>query len=129
MTPALTVYSILRMSCCRHISRVLLLIVTLTIMSPHFAWEAMAPDAHHDAGNGNLVLVDAQDHEGDHPSFDHHDEHACSGHMFSHLPAQVSGALAPLAIAAAGTFAHFDETPVPSRVPALLERPPRSRFA
>ena len=111
------------------ISRALLLIVTLTIMSPHFAWEAMAPDAHHDAGNSSLVLLDAQDHEAGHPSFDHHDEHACSGHMFSHLPAQISSALPPSVVAAAGTFTRFDAIPVPSRVPALLERPPRFSLA
>lgn len=117
------------MSSSRLISRVLLLIVTLTIMSPHFAWEAMAPDAHHDAETSNLVLIDAHDHEASHPSFDHHDEHACSGHMFSHLPAQISGALAPFAVVAADVFTHLDETPVSSRVPDLLERPPRFRLA
>lgn len=112
-----------------HIARLLLLVVTLTIASPHFAWEAVASDAHHEHGKDGLVLFDAHDHETGFPGSDHHDDHTCTGHMFGHTPAQVSS---PCASFTAGTRELFDRmsgTTYSSRDPDTFERPPRSRHA
>lgn len=69
----------------RLISRALLLMMLVTLLSPHFAWEAAAPEHHH-----ALATADEAAH-GEHglPDADHHDEHACAGHMASHLPGQI----------------------------------------
>jgi hypothetical protein len=46
----------------RALSRWLLLVVTLTILSPHFGWEVMAADAHHDPVSGAMTMIDAHEH-------------------------------------------------------------------
>lgn len=112
-----------------HIARLLLLIVTLTIASPHFAWEALASDAHHEHGKGGLVLLDAHDHETGFPGLDHHDDHTCSGHMFGHTPAQISSSCSSITPEARDFFACINETTYSSRNPDSFERPPRSRHA
>lgn len=112
-----------------HIARLLLLIVTLTMASPHFAWEAVAQDAHHEIGGSSLVVLDAHDHEACVPGLDHHDDHTCSGHMFGHTPAQASSFYLSFAAGTKDSFVHVSESRKPSRNPDSPERPPRFRHA
>lgn len=112
-----------------HIARLLLLIVTLTIASPHFAWEALASDAHHEHGQDTLVLLDVYDHETGFPGLDHHDDHTCSGHMFGHTPAQVSSSCSYITAETRDLFGRMNEASYSSRAPDAFERPPRSRHA
>jgi len=113
-----------------YIARLLLLIVTLTMASPHFAWEAVAQDAHHEIGAGGLAVLDA-DYETCAPCLDHHDDHtcSCSGHMFGHTPAQVSGSYSLFTAEARDIFVSASETSKPSHNPDSPERPPRFRHA
>lgn len=113
----------------RLISRLLLLIVSLTVLSPHFAWEVMAADAHHATHGASLVLSEPHEHEDGHPRLDHHDGHACGGHMFSHMPAQVSASLPPQLVPLRDTYDAAAATAYPSRHPDSVERPPRPRLA
>ena len=78
------------MSWSHSISRLLLLVLGLTVLYPHFGWEAMAANVHHDLDGAGLMLGESHDHGDSHPLNDHHDEHACGGHMFNHMPAQLS---------------------------------------
>ncbi|MBI1886983.1 MAG: hypothetical protein HYS19_01205 [Nitrosomonadales bacterium] len=117
------------MSFRNYTARLLLLIVTLTMASPHFAWEAVAQDAHHEIGAGSLVVLDAHDHETCVPGLDHHDDHTCSGHMFGHTPAQVSSSYSPFTAEARDIFVSVSETSKPSHNPDSPERPPRFRHA
>ncbi len=109
----------------RALSRWLLLIVTLTILSPHFAWEVMAADAHHDPVTGAVTMFDTHEHPNGNSGLDHHDEHACGGHMFSHLPVQASATATSLVGASSEALAVADAAPLPSHHPELPDRPPR----
>ncbi len=114
----------------KFVAALLLVTITLTVMSPHFAWEASAADTHHDAETGALALYGA----GEAPAccnvdIDHHDDHACSGHMFSHLPVQASDTRIPPFIATADTFDSLAESGYLSRTPDSLDRPPKHRLA
>lgn len=107
------------------LSRWLLLIVSLTILSPHFAWEVMAADAHHDPATGALTMLDAHDHSNRNSGLDHHDEHACGGHMFSHLPAQASANVEVFIDLSHAAAVARDAAPHPSHQPDLPDRPQR----
>lgn len=113
----------------KFVAALLLLTIALTVMSPHFAWEASAADAHHDE-TGAMVLcnVDETSSCGS-SSTDHHDNHACGGHMFSHLPAQASKSHIPSVAATADKFDSLAESGYLSRTPDSLERPPRATLA
>ncbi len=109
----------------RLVSRWLLLIVSLTILSPQFAWGVMASEDHHMPVLDMLTVHDVLDHDVDHSGTEHADHHAWDGYIFTHLPAQISAS--PLQFPAANddgfepvtTLAHT------SHDPDRLERPPR----
>ena len=109
----------------RALSRWLLLVVMLTFLSPHFGWEVMAADAHHDPVSGAVTMIDAHDHEAGNSGLDHHDEHACGGHMFSHLRVQASASAGSHFAAAPQAFVAADPAMPPSHHPDLPDRPPR----
>jgi hypothetical protein len=110
------------------LSRLLLLILGLTVLSPHFGWEVMASDVHHDPDGAGLVLVDAHEHEHN-PPYDHHDEHACGGHMFSHMPTQVSSPAAAVVMRGCNAYSADAGQDFASRDPDSLDRPPRASLA
>jgi ABC-type nickel/cobalt efflux system permease component RcnA len=117
------------MSWSHSISRLLLLVLGLTVLSPHFGWEVMAANVHHDLDGAGLVLGESHDHGDSHPLNDHHDEHACGGHMFNHMPVQLSSPVTPSLLVVRDAFAQPSDCPCASRDPDLPERPPRLRLA
>jgi hypothetical protein len=71
-------------------------VLLLTLVSPHFGWEAVvggvAGGQHAVAdGTGDSVFHGCDDDAAD-PEAHHH--HGCAGHQFSHTPVQVSALLA-----------------------------------
>jgi hypothetical protein len=80
------------------LGRLLLAVFLATLLSPHFAWEAVASDAHHHWAE------DAAAEAAPHPELssgpagaqDHHDGHVCAGHQFGHLPLHISRCVLPL---------------------------------
>jgi hypothetical protein len=110
----------------RFISFLLLLVFAVTVLAPHFAWEAAADDSHHGAAEFRSPLTDS-DCDKDLPDTDHHDAHVCTGHMFNHMPIQVSH---PASLSASGntcTLSLFEADFFPSHVPDLPDRPPNGR--
>ncbi|HEX9179854.1 MAG TPA: hypothetical protein VF859_05635 [Burkholderiales bacterium] len=109
------------------LGRLLLAVFLATLLSPHFAWEAVASDAHHHWAEDAAEAAS-------HPEFpsgastaqDHHDGHVCAGHQFGHLPIHMSRSFQPVFQAEATGLASdavvlaalgFFETPL---------RPPRN---
>ncbi|MFH1873479.1 MAG: hypothetical protein ABIK82_21775 [Pseudomonadota bacterium] len=115
----------------RLISRWLLLIVTLTILSPRFAWDVMAAEDHHTQVLGVLTVHDVldHDHDVDHSGAEHADHHSGDGYLFTHLPAQISASPLPLPALADDGFEPAIAPVHTSHDPERLERPPRHRSA
>src|SRR5512134_131 len=81
----------------RTISAWVLVIFVATVVSPHFAWEAVASDAHHDDADGvGHAGADADAHPDGAPAQDHHDGHVCAGHQFGHLPIHFATVILPV---------------------------------
>ena len=116
----------------RVLSRLLILIMLLTVFSPSFGWESaggmaahehqdvMADDhAHHHVAPGN-------DAEAAQLACDDAQHHCCPGHILGHMPGGlVAGLQLPLPDAA-NAAVDAAQRPFSSRVPEGLERPPRA---
>jgi len=119
------------MSSIHLISRWLLLIVSLTILSPQFAQGIMASEDHHNSVPVMLAaheLLD-HDHDADRSGAGHADHHAGDGYLFTHLPAQVSASPQIFAAVTQDDFVAAVAPASASRAPDRLERPPRPRSA
>ena len=113
----------------RSIAHLLVAVLLMTVLSPFFAWEATAGNSAH--GDHTLAIAgsdDALGHEmqagGHHLDEDTHHHHGCAGHLFGHLPGNLSEAFA---------FAMLDpdrdgfpesRAGFPSPFPDRLDRPP-----
>ncbi|MBL8450094.1 MAG: hypothetical protein JNM32_09225 [Dechloromonas sp.] len=121
----------------RLVSRLLIVVMLLTVFSPSFGWDATGGMAAHEHP---VALADDHGHDHDHaapgdacPGCDDHaqadcDEaqhHCCPGHVLGHMPGGL--AAAPRLLLVDGGDAAFDTPPRPfsSRIPEGLERPPR----
>ncbi|MCM2288620.1 MAG: hypothetical protein NDI67_06295 [Sulfuritalea sp.] len=118
----------------RLVSRLLLLIVMFTMLSPGFAADVIAAEDHHAQLDGMSAGHDAiergHDHDADEPAGDGHaDHHAGDGYLFTHLPAQVSASPLIPPAAVGDDFAPAISWAPASHSPARLERPPRLRSA
>lgn len=115
----------------RLVSRWLLLIVSLTILSPQFAWDVMASEDHHTQVLGMLTVHDVLDHghEAKHSGPEHADHHTEDGYLFTHLPAQISASPLQFPAATSDGFEPVTAMAHASHDPDRLERPPRHRSA
>lgn len=113
----------------KFIAILMLLIISGTVLSPDFAWEATTPDMHHETETSTLVAFDLHDIKGDLPIFEHHDNHTCSCHMFSHLPIQASDYRSPFFPKLPDAFAFLVKSIHSSQDPDSLDRPPKSSLA
>ena len=115
----------------RLVSRLLIMIMLLTVFSPSFGWESAGGMAAHEHPE---VLADDQAHHHDaaasdieaaQSACDDAQDHCCPGHILGHMPGGlVAGLQLPLPD---GANAAVDamQRPFSSRVPEGLERPPR----
>ncbi|WP_139326324.1 hypothetical protein [Azonexus hydrophilus] len=116
------------------ISRLLALIMLITVLAPGFGWESAggmmgqaiaAPAAMDDHSHSADAACDGC---GDHAAGEcvelHH--HCCPGHILGHLPGHVAGALALPLPSAGNPAVDRGDRQFSSRVPDGLERPPRS---
>jgi len=120
----------------RLVSRLLIMIMLLTVFSPSFGWESAGGMAAHEHP---AVQVDDHDHadghdhdahvgEGDHAEAvcDDAQHHCCPGHVLGHMPGGLAAGLhLPLADAANATV-DAPQRAFSSRIPEGLERPPRA---
>lgn len=104
----------------------LLVVFLATVLSPHFPWESVAPDAHHSILDGDAGGLHAASHGDALPGQDHHDGHACAGHQFGHMPLHVFQATLPLPACAGEIRSPALASAVPSGVPETPLRPPRA---
>lgn len=118
----------------RLVSRLLLLIVMFTILSPRFAADVIAAVDHHAqlevSSAGHDAIERGHDHDADAPAgAGHADHHAGDGYLFTHLPAQVSASPLILPAAAGDDFEPAIAWAPASHAPDRLERPPRLHSA
>ena len=113
----------------KFIAVLMLLIISGTVLSPDFAWEATTPDTDREAETSTLVAFDAHDIKDSLPIFEHHDNHTCSCHMFSHLPIQASDYVSSFFPKLPDVFAFLVKSIHSSQDPDSLERPPKSGLA
>ncbi|MBI5108047.1 MAG: hypothetical protein HZA62_04805 [Rhodocyclales bacterium] len=113
----------------RLISRWLLLVLTMTILAPGFAWEVMAADEHHHLAATSESGSDAHAHDVDPGNREHADHHSGDGYLFTHLPMLASASAFGFAIDPGSRYEPIDTTSHTSRTPDRLERPPRHRPA
>lgn len=113
----------------KFIAVLMLLVITATVLSPDFAWEATTPDMQRDAETSVLVAFDVHDIQSDHSISEHHDDPHCGCHMFSHLPIQASNIRSPFFPKFPDAFALLAKHIHSSRAPDSLDRPPKSSFA
>ena len=121
----------------RLVSRLLIMVMLLTVFSPSFGWEsaggmaahehpaAMADDHDH---HGHDAHVDACPGCGDHapPARDDGQHHCCPGHMLGHMPGGLAaGPQWPLSDAGNASLDALQQR-FSSRIPDGLERPPRA---
>ena len=113
----------------KFIAVLMLLIISGTVLSPDFAWEATTPDTDRETETSTLVAFSAHDNKDSLPILEHHDNHTCSCHMFSHLPIQASDYRLPFFPKLPDAFAFLVKSIHSSQDPDLLERPPKSSLA
>jgi hypothetical protein len=102
-------------------------VITLTVMAPDFIWEAKASDEHSVSVANTLSHADAHDVQS--AATDHHDNHPCGCHMFSHLPIQASASGTPLFPKLPETFGFQVKSIHSSPVPDSIDQPPKSSLA
>jgi hypothetical protein len=121
----------------RLVSRLLIMIMLLTVFSPSFGWEsaggmaahehpaALADghdhhghDAHGDAGPGHADHAQAACDDGQH--------HCCPGHVLGHLPAGLTAGLSLPTPDGDNALVDARQRSFSSRIPDGLERPPRA---
>jgi hypothetical protein len=110
----------------KKVSVSLLVAFLATVLSPHFPWESVASDAHHALSDVHEGELHAAAHGDQLPGHDHHDEHACAGHQFGHLPFQVVPLTLPLLACVEEGYSPLLLTAVPSGVLEAPLRPPRT---
>lgn len=118
----------------RLVSRLLLLIVMFTILSPRFAADVIAAKDHHaQLGSmpaGHDAIERGHDHDADDPAgTGHADHHAGDGYLFTHLPAQISASPLLFPSATSDDFGPAIARAPASHAPDRLERPPRLHSA
>jgi hypothetical protein len=110
------------------VALMMLLVISLTVLSPDFAWEATTSDVHRDA-EINAQVVDAHDVESGSTFFEQHDDHPCGCHMFSHLPIQVSDTRPLFFPKHSNEFSFLVNATYSSQDSASIDRPPKSSLA
>lgn len=113
----------------RLISRWLLLVLTMTILAPGFAWDVMVSDDHHHVALGAGTDLDVDHHDAGNDNPNHADHHAGDGYLFTHLPMLASASAISFTFDPSSRFEPIDTAAHPSRTPGRLERPPRLRPA
>jgi hypothetical protein len=113
----------------KFVAVLLLLIISVTVLSPDFAWKATSSDLHGDAETSVLVAFDAHDINGSQLVVEQHDDHPCGCHMFSHLPIQASDSRSPFFPKLPDAFAFLVKSIHSSQDPDSLDRPPKSSLA
>ncbi len=103
----------------------LLVVFLATVLSPHFPWESVAPDAHHAIVDVQESELHAASHVTSVPGQDHHDEHACAGHQFGHMPLHMLQVPLPPLSCTDDRHLPVFASAVPSGVPETPLRPPR----
>lgn len=102
-------------------------IIALTVMAPDFVWEATASDEYAVSEAGSPCLTDS--HDGHQPGADHHDNHPCGCHMFSHLPIQASASNTPRFPKLPEVFGFIVKSIHSSPTPDSIDQPPKSSLA
>lgn len=110
----------------KRVSGWLLVVFLATVLSPHFPWESVAPDAHHSILDGDAGELHAASHGDALPGQDHHDGHACAGHQFGHMPLHVFRSAPPPPACPGEVHAPALASAVPSGVSETPLRPPRA---
>lgn len=113
----------------KYVAVLLLLIISVTVLSPDFAWKATSSDLHRNAETSALVALDAHDINGSQLVVEQHDDHPCGCHMFSHLPIQASDSRSPFFPKLPDAFAFLVKSIHSSQDPDSLDRPPKSSLA
>ncbi|MBP5987373.1 MAG: hypothetical protein KA538_09330 [Azonexus sp.] len=126
----------------RLVSRLLIMIMLLTVFSPSFGWESAGGMAAHEHP---AVQVDEIDHGGghDHGHDAHGDDgpahadhaqaacddaqhHCCPGHILGHMPGGLAAGLQLPAPDGSNATVDAPQLAFSSRIPEGLERPPRA---
>lgn len=102
-------------------------VIALTVMAPDFIWEAKASDEYAVSAAGALSIADT--HETHQPGTEHHDNHPCGCHMFSHLPIQASASSTPRFHDLSETFGFQVNSIHSSHIPDSIDQPPKSSLA
>lgn len=114
----------------KFVAVLMLLIISVTVLSPDFAWEATSSDLHRDAETSALIAIDAHDNNGSQLVVEQHDDyHPCGCHMFSHLPIQASDSRSPAFSKLPDAFASLVKSIHSSQDPDSLDRPPKPSLA
>ena len=122
----------------RLVSRLLILVMLLTVFSPSFGWEATGGMAAHEHP---VAVADAHDHDHDHTAAgdacagcddhaqaacDEAQHHCCPGHMLGHRPGGVAAGPQLPVLDGSDATVEAPQAPFSSRIPEGLERPPRA---
>lgn len=127
----------------RLVSRLLIMIMLLTVFSPSFGWESAGGMAAH--GHSAAMADEHDHHDGgrDHPGHETHGEecpgcgehaqpacddaqhHCCPGHVLGHMPGGLAAGLSLPTPDAGNATVDAPQRPFSSRIPDGLERPPR----
>ena len=127
----------------RLVSRLLIMIMLLTVFSPSFGWEsaggmaahehpaALADDHGHDGGHdhhGHEAPGDACPGCGDHaqPACDDGQHHCCPGHVLGHMPGGLTAGFSLPTPDGDNALVDARQGSFSSRIPDGLERPPRT---
>ena len=102
-------------------------VIALTVLAPSFVWEAKASEEYSVSAASTPCLADT--HDAHQPGTDHHDDHPCGGHMFSHLPIQASASSTPRFPDLSETFGFQVNAIHASHIPDSIDQPPKSSLA
>lgn len=102
-------------------------VIALTVMVPEFVWEAKASDEY--AVSEMNVPCPTDAHDAHQPGADHHDNHPCGCHMFSHLPIQASASNTPRFPKLPEAFGFQIESIHSSPAPDSIDQPPKPSLA
>lgn len=109
------------------LSSLLVAVLLVTLLSPHFGWEMVAEQLEGHAafaGHGDEVATEARCAEtGDERS--HH--HGCAAHQFSHIPGHLLAVSTWSPALTRERVASADRTDFRSFFPPRLDRPPTHR--
>jgi hypothetical protein len=116
----------------RSIAHLLVALLLATVLSPSFAWEAIAGQAAH---GHDIVVLDGSDdvHDQDNHASSHNDDedshhhHGCAGHFLGHLPAHVGEAFVVAMLDPARDGFPEPAADFSSPFPDRLDRPPLAR--